>query len=176
MTVTGIDVERELVRAALHAIVERNNGVLNPTLVLDAARNEAHVLHRFFEWDDGAAADAYRLAQVGALVRRVRFPVVRANAATREVTISTTRGYQSRPSMRRAAGGYERIDTILADTEKRAELVANVLRELIAYRKRYAEISELQAVWIAVDDVAQDTVTDLSSPPAGDETRPGAAG
>jgi hypothetical protein len=177
MNATPTDVERETVRMALLAIVERNNGVLNPRLVIDAARDPGHVLHPHFEWDDAVAGEAYRLAQVGALVRRVRLTIVKAGTKPREVTLSTTREYQSRPSMRRASGGYESIDTILADTDKRAELIAQVVRELSAYRKRYAELSELQSVWFAVDEVTTDLFTDLSpSAPGGDDTRPGAAG
>ena len=170
------DVEADAIRAALLDIVRTNNGVLNPSLVLDVARDPAHVLHSHFEWNDGAAAEAYRLAQVGALVRRVRLTVIRADQATREVTISTTRGYQSRPSMRRAAGGYETIDAILGNHDKRAELLAQVLRDLSSYRQRYAELSELQPVWLAVDEAAADLSEAISSSVTGDELRPGAAG
>ncbi len=177
MNATKTDVERETVRMALLAIVERNSGVLNPKLVLDAARDPSHVLHQHFEWDDMKAGEAYRLAQVGALVRRVRLTIVRPATATREVTLSTTRGYQSRLSMRRADGGYETIDAILSDDDKRTELLAQVMRELSAYRKRYAELSELQPVWLAVDEVTSDLSADLSSSTHGDgELRPGTAG
>jgi hypothetical protein len=101
--------------------------------------------------------------------------VVRQDPETRTITISTTRGYQSRPSMRTRGGGYEGIAEILGDPTKRHELLAQVLRELASYRHRYAELSELQAVWLAVDDVKSDF--NLSSPPPdGDEPRPGAAG
>ncbi len=177
MNATPSDVEREAIRRALLAIVERNNGVLNPAHVLEAARDEEHVLHRFFEWDDAKAGDAYRLAQVGALVRRLRLTIIRPATAPREVAISTTRSYQSRPSMRGQGGGYEGIGAILSDDEKRGELLAQVLRELSAYRRRYAELSELQTVWIAVDDALEASAPAGSSSLApGAEARHGAAG
>jgi len=168
------DVERDAIREALLAIVDGNNGILNPHQVLEVARDATHVLHRYFEWDDGAAADAYRLAQVGALVRRVRLTIVRREGQARQIAISTTRGFQSRPSMRSAEGGYERTDAIFADADKRRELLAQVMGELSAYRRRWAELSELEAIWTAIDEAAEEIV-DNSSPAPGDEPRPGAA-
>lgn len=167
MKATTSDLERERVRAALAAIVERSQGVLNPRDVLDVARDPAHVLHSYFDWDDTSAGERYRLLQVGVLVRHVRLTVVKPDPVTREVQITTTRGYQSRPSMRRSSGGYEQINAILADSEKRAELLAQVVRELASYRRRYAELSELHAVWLAVDDLAMELA------PATDDAHPG---
>ena len=177
MKATAADLEREQLSAALHAIVEGNNGVLNPRRVVDVARDPTHVLHRYFEWNDGDAAEAYRLLQVGALVRHVRFTVVRADPATRQVAITTTRGYQSRPSMRKEHGGYEPVTAILSDPEKRGELLAQVIAELTAYRRRYAELSELQPVWFALDEARADLSGDASSSAVGGDEAPlGAAG
>jgi hypothetical protein len=177
MKATAADLERERLSAALYAIVEGNNGVLNPRHVVDVARDPTHVLHRYFEWNDGDAAESYRLLQVGALVRHVRFTVVRADPATRQVAISTTRGYQSRPSMRKEHGGYEPVTAILSDPEKRAELLAQVIGELTAYRRRYAELSELQPVWFALDEARADLSVEASSSAlGGDESTLGSAG
>lgn len=173
-----LDHEREEIRNALLSISVQHHGVLNPHDVVDIARDPSHVLHARFEWDDSAAAEAYRLAQASALIRRVRLTVMRASSTNREITMSTTRAYQSRPSMR--PNGYEAIQVLLADDEKRRELLAQVLSELNAYRKRYAELSELEAVWIAVDEAMTDLHAESpdgtpSTAPDG-ETRPGAAG
>lgn len=176
MNVTSNDVERERVRAALLAIVASTRGFLNPNVVLDAARDPTHTLHPYFEWDDAVAGESYRLAQVGVLVRHVRLTAVRENEETREIKVTTTRAYQSRPSMRSRAGGYEGIAAILADADKRHELLAQVLRELASYRRRYAELSELQPVWFAVDEAAADLNVSSASAPSADESRPGAAG
>lgn len=178
MNATINDVRQEAVRAALHAITESNGGVLEPRRVVDAARDSQSILHAYFEWDDARAGDAYRIAQVGALVRRVRYTVVRMEPESRQITIGTTRGFQSRPSMRHAAGGYEDIGTILTDQAKRAELLAMVVGELAAYRRRYAELAELNPVWLAVDEAQEDLVpSQVSSPsPVGEASRPGSAG
>ena len=82
MNVTTSDLDREQVRAALAAIVERDHGVLNPRTVLDAARDPGSILHRYFEWNDGDAAEQYRLLQVGSLVRHVRLTIIKPDAVT----------------------------------------------------------------------------------------------
>lgn len=157
----SIDMKNESIRAALSAIAEANGGYLNPAHVVDAARNASSVLHDEFSWDDEEAAESYRLAQAGALIRRVRFQIVKQDAKTKAVSIVTTRAYQSRPSAR-GNGGYESTEAIMADDEKREELLQQVLRELSAYRKRYAELSALTSVWNAIDSATDDL---LDAPP-----------
>lgn len=152
MKPTSIDVRAEAIRSALIAISERNSGVLSAAHVVDAARDPSSPLHDEFEWDDDVAAEAYRLAQAGALVRRVKLHIVRSVDVGKKVQITTTRAFQSRPSQRNRAGGYESIQDILNDEDKRAEMLAQVLRELAAYRKRYDQLVELNDVWRAIDD------------------------
>ena len=164
------------IRAALIEVGNANHGLLNPELVINAAREEGSVLHPFFEWDDGVAAERYRLVQARGLMRRVNVFATRRDRQTQTITLSTTRAFQSRPSQRSARGGYESVADILADAEKRAELVASVYHELLAIRKRYEELSELETVWVAIDEASSDLQPQPSpAPPTGD-ARPGVAG
>lgn len=57
---------------ALAKIAEQQKGRLTPPAVVDAARDNRHPLHRFFEWDDALAAEGYRLEQARTLIRSVR--------------------------------------------------------------------------------------------------------
>lgn len=152
MKPANIDLRAEEIRAALSAIAEANGGYLNPAHVVEAARDPSHVLHSEFSWDDEEAADRYRIAQAGALIRRVKFTVIRQSTETKEVRMVTTRAFQSRKSARGSSGGYESVAEIMSDEDKRAELLAQVLSELNAYRKRYAELAALSDVWAAIDD------------------------
>ena len=172
------DHDRHELKSALAAIGAQHQGVLNPRDIVEAARNPDHVLHSRFEWDDAIAGEAYRLEQASSLIRRLRLTVIKPATGNREVTVSTTRAYQSRPSMRSREGGYEAIEVLLADVDKRRELLSQVLVELVAYRKRYAELSELETVWIAVDEAVTDYRTDEISPstPTGEDARHDVAG
>lgn len=147
-----IDIRAEEIRAALSAIAEANGGYLNPSHVVDAARDESHVLHSEFSWDDEDAAERYRIAQAGALIRRVKFTVVRIEPEKKEVRMVTTRAFQSRKSARGSSGGYESVPDIMAQPDKREELLNQVLHELNSYRKRYSDLAALSEVWAAIDE------------------------
>ena len=54
-------------------------GVLSPANVIEAARDPNSAMHGQFEWDDSEAAQAYRLQQARALIRRVKVNVVRSD-------------------------------------------------------------------------------------------------
>lgn len=171
------DLKAESIRAALLAIAEQHGGLLNPIEIVEAARDPDSILHHEFEWDDDAAAHAYRVAQAGALVRRVKLHILRPAKEPGKVKISTTREFQSRPSQRTKEGGYEAVAKIMADPDKQAELLQRVLRDLKAYRQRYAELFALRDVWAAIDDALELLPPEQQAgKPASSDSRPGAAG
>ena len=155
------EMNKELVRSALVAIAERNNGYLDPAKVVESAEDPESPLHDRFEWDDTEAAAHFRNIQAGVLIRMIKITVVQAPKETgAEVTITTTRGFQSLPSDRKPApteekGSYQPIPEIMSAPAKREELLATVLKELEAYRKRYSNIAELAGVWKALDKVVK---------------------
>ena len=151
--VTSADVSAESKRAALLAIAASNDGRLLPEAIVNAASALDSPLHDEFDWNDEEAAAKYRLVQAGALVRRLRITIVRENSATKTLQVHTTRAFQSRPSQRSRDGGYESVQDILSDADKRTEMIAQVLAEMNAYRKRYADLVELSEIWNAVDTV-----------------------
>lgn len=175
MNATATDIMNSQLRTALERIASANRGVLNPHRVVEAARDPANILHHEFEWDDTKAAEGYRLAQAGILIRRVKLHILRSATQTREAQLTTTRAFQSRPTMRTQRGGYESIDDILKDEVKRLELLAQVLHEIGAYRRRYAELVELQPLWVVVDELTIEHEETSAAAPAVDAPSPGAA-
>jgi hypothetical protein len=163
---TSTDLRGEQIRAALKAIAAANSGFLNPVHVVQQARDPGSVLHDEFEWKDDAAAQAYRLAQASALIRRVKLTLLREDAQSKQITVHTTRAFQSRPSKRTEDGGYESVEQIMADPAKRDELSDQVLSELTAYRKRYADLLALSSVWVAIDDAMDALGASAPSRPA----------
>lgn len=148
--VVGLD----LMQADIEALLLRNEGRISPAILVDAARPKSSPFHDLFEWDNDEAADKYRLAQAAALIRRWKGTIIRMQAETREVHISTTRRVQS-PAGERAKGAasYSRVEDIMADKSRRADMLETVIRELAAYRRRHAALIELADVWAAIDGV-----------------------
>lgn len=55
--------------AQLNRMVKHNHGKITPKMVVDAARDDDSALHNYFEWDDGVAAENYRMMQARTLLR-----------------------------------------------------------------------------------------------------------
>ena len=160
MKPASIDIKSEGIRAALLAIYEAHDGRLAPAQVVSAARSPDSPLHGEFEWDDDVAAEQYRLAQAGALIRRVKLHIVKQDPSTKQIAIKTTRQFESRRSQRTKAAGYESISDIIADADKRQELIGDVLRQFRAYRRRYTDLVELEAIWSAIDEASETLLSD----------------
>ncbi|MBF0399980.1 MAG: hypothetical protein HQL90_04360 [Magnetococcales bacterium] len=151
MDVTTIN-DRAISINELESIANANGGVLTPDAVVDAARSESSTLHRYFNWDDTEAAHMYRLAQARGFIRKITVHVVRSDSQSREVVISPVRAYHALPeSGDTGKKTYQHVQAIMTDAEKRERLVGQVLRDLNALRKKYASISELSAIWAAID-------------------------
>jgi hypothetical protein len=139
---------KELVKTELFSLAEARGGRLSPALVLDHARDPASPLHDEFEWDDSAAAEAFRLVQASALIRSVRIRVITESTDPTRVSISVQRGLVSLPSLRGSEEGSYVPITKVKDT---TELEQEVLMQLERLRKKYAGLQQLQEVWAAVD-------------------------
>jgi len=83
------------------------------------------------------------------------------------VTIKTTRRLQS-PSGSREKGGasYQPVESVLSDPAKREDMIRTVLKELTAYRRRYAELTALADVWRAIDDAVELCTPEAPGPEA----------
>ncbi len=129
----------------LQAIAARD-GTLKPASVLDAARDPASILHKHFEWDDTAAAEAHRLAQAGMLIRKARVTITPREGAPSVnvrafVSLEADRGKE----------GYRTIEAVIASPALMREMLAAALHELVALKRKYSELSELTGVFAEVD-------------------------
>lgn len=151
----GKTTKADLRVAAYEALLARR-GTIGPADLVEAARDPASPLHELFEWDDRRAGEQYRLAQASELIRRWKGVVVRVDERTREVRVEAVRRVQS-PSEQRGPGqrSYESVEAIMADPVKRDDMIRTALRELQAYRKRYAGLAALSDIWRAIDDAIE---------------------
>nr|WP_321985325.1 hypothetical protein [uncultured Lichenicoccus sp.] len=131
----------------IETLRKRANGQLTPAQVVDAARNEASVLHPAFEWDDSIAAERHREDQarylVGALVVKVA-----PKGVQREV-----RAFVS--VQQAETTGYTSLGAAMSDAELRRQVLARAWQELQAWRARYAAYSELAEIHAVIDEKRQ---------------------
>lgn len=127
-----------------------------PRALLEAARHPDNPLHAYFTWDDGEAAERYRLAQAGALYRRVKLQIVRMDHETREIKFEQISAVVSVPADRKKkdSKSYGRTTVVMSDEQRRASVLRAIVREMVALRNKYAKFSELHDVWVVIDDAA----------------------
>lgn len=110
-------------------------GQLTPRAVVDTARDPDHVLHPYFEWDDEAAAEAYRLVQARALIATVKVTYTRPDG-----DLGRVREFHS---IRRADGrAFEPVDEIIADEVTLGVLLRSMERDWRQLKARYDRFDE----------------------------------
>lgn len=133
---------------ALKAIAARDNGLLRPKAVVDAARPEDSPLHKEFEWDDGVAAEKYRLEQAQQLIRSFRVVI---DDSPKPISVPVFIGVSTDRTGSSADNPYR----LLEDVKKRPDLLAqaeeDALEQLKGFRNRYGHLKRLNKIWNAID-------------------------
>lgn len=144
----GIDHDANEVGRHLEFLKDQFKGELTPKDVLDDARNPNSPLHRHFEWDDGAAAEAYRMDQARGLIRAVV-----AIYVSDEKPATRVRAFVHIPEP--GAPHYRATGHAMSQVKTRDLVLKQALRELQAWRQKYKDLKEFAALFDAVDEAAR---------------------
>ena len=141
---------QETVSEELIRIKEENNGLVDPVVVVDFARDPATALHARFEWDDSEAAERYRIWQAR-MVIRMELAVI----ATDQQKERTVRTFVSLVDDRRATEdrGYRLMVDVLSDADLRERLLSEARRDMLIFRRKYDQLGELSKVFAAMEEV-----------------------
>jgi len=138
-------------RGELEKIRKAHGGKLNPPHIVQAASNPKHPLHADFEWDDTQAAHEYRLDQARRMIRVV---VIFADTEEEE----PTRAYVSLMGDRTDGGGYRALVDVMSDAGMRGQLLAEALKEMRGFQRKYRRLTELADVFKAMRKAKRETV------------------
>jgi hypothetical protein len=133
----------------LKRIIESNDNRVDANRIVEEAENPLNPLHEEFEWDDSVAAQEHRLWQARHLTGSLQFRQLTSN--NREITgrmfvqISKPEGGQRKD--------YTLTTYALSQEDLRAEVLRTALLELAAFRRKYADLSELALVIRVIDTV-----------------------
>lgn len=141
--------EAGLVRERKSAVVDReldkihrSKKLINPRIVLDAAREESHPLHRYFDWDDKSAGEKYRLEQARAMIMASKFVVFlkeRDEAKPEQANTAVVR--RLIPAFK--GEGFRMRNEVLQDQDTRAAVVAKKKEALRSWCRSVVDIEEL---------------------------------
>jgi len=109
--------------------VRKKYGSITPANVVDFARPPSSPLHRFYDWDDSSAAEKYRLLQASAMIRRVMVFVEQdGQRVPARVYLNVVEG---------GTREYQPSVEVLSDTEKRAQIMAEMKQDVESMIRRY---------------------------------------
>lgn len=126
----------------LEELRQKFKGELTPKDVVEDARSHNSPLHTYFEWNDSAAAEQYRLQQARALIRAVVAVVVNEEEPAKRV-----QAFVHVPEA--GAPHYRRVDHAMSQERTRDMVLRQAFREFRAWQKRYEDIAELAELFEA---------------------------
>ncbi|MFG1260019.1 hypothetical protein V5F79_22085 [Xanthobacter flavus] len=145
---TGAAGDANLVGQHLELLRQQCKGELTPKDVVDDARNPNSPLHCYFEWDDSAAAEHYRLSQARGLIRAVVAIYTQPDQPAQRM-----KAYVHIPEP--AAPHYRETSQAMSQKKTRDMVLQRAWREFQDWRRRYKDLKEFAAVFEAADDVAK---------------------
>lgn len=115
---------------------------ITPEELLEKARKKRSELHKCFEWDDSVAAEKFRLQQARQIIQLlVITPKYEDDIPVRVFQISSEKNV------------YQPTRMIFKDEGEYAQLLKRAKGELFAIQQRYQMLSELEAVFKAIDEL-----------------------
>lgn len=127
----------------MEQLSQTEDGLTAETL-LNANKPEEAPLHNCYEWDDSKAAVEWRLHQSRHFINSI-------------VTVQVQEGQEEQPETMRAffvtteKSKYEPLHAIVKEKSKYEAMLDTALSELIAFKRKYAQIKALQPIFEAID-------------------------
>lgn len=131
-------------------MIEARDGFCSKQALLDESRPEDSPTHGAFEWDDTKAAEQFRLAQAGRIINNICVKIISDDAPKQEKRVAfvnvTPEGTHTRAI-------YKSAEIAMTNKEEKDNVLKNALDELTAFKEKYRRLSELAAVFAAIDEV-----------------------
>lgn len=116
---------------------------ITPEQVLEKAKNDENSeLHKCFEWNDGIAAEKYRLIQARKIIINLAY-------VPKEKTDEPVRCFQ----ITREKSVYMPTKQFLVNNDEYQDLLKRAKVELESFKRRYATLSELESVFEAIENI-----------------------
>lgn len=128
------DADAKVIGEALAKISAAQRGRLKAEHVVDAARPTAHPLHRFFEWRDKVAAEAFRREQARSLIRAIEIVREDDEEGTAPAFVSITAD---------DGRSYRSMEEVLTNVSLQLAVLKAAERDLRNFEKRYRELLDI---------------------------------
>lgn len=146
---SGATKDAKAVGEHLEMLRKQFKGELTPEDVLADAKHDNSPLHSFFEWNDGAAAEQYRLQQARGLIRAVVAVYV-----SEDKPAVRTRAYVHVPEQ--SAPHYREASHAMSQAKTRKMVLDRAWNELKAWKARYKDLQEFAGLIRVIEVIDAD--------------------
>ena len=150
------DADAALVNEELTCLYD-THGELRPADVVRVAEDHDSALHRHFQWDDEEAAHQHRLKQARNLIQSVEIRRVDDERADEDgrvrAWVSIARTSFNAEGNEVGHRAYVPMTEAMSNEETRVLVLKQALYDLNALQRKYGTLTELAAVFAAVDTV-----------------------
>jgi hypothetical protein len=119
---------------------------IEPEDLLENSRDKNAPLHSCFEWDDGKAAEKYRLSQARSIIQNITVTIT----GNSEKTPQTVRAFVN-VSAGNEKGKFVNINTAMTNEKYNKQVLANALSELVVFKAKYSGLCELEKLFSEID-------------------------
>lgn len=122
------------------------NGMITPMDLVKDAKRKNSPLHKCFEWDDTAAAKAYRITQAQYILRQIEVMIEREDE-----TSFTVRAFHHVST--EAKQGYTTVENARNDPELWDCVLLQAITEIKNWQEKYKAIKEFETIFQAIESV-----------------------
>lgn len=130
--------------------IQEETGSISADLVLENAKPKKSPLHPYFEWNNGKAAEMYRLEQARYLVRSVAIKIDRPEGEDPLVTRAFV-------EIKGEEGPYLSLPVVIQDADLRKQLIKQARKDIEIFENKYSVLSEvvslIQPIKIALNQL-----------------------
>ena len=139
----------ETVYNELERVRALGGGDLELSTLVDESRAANAPLHEEFTWANGEAAAQWRLQQARKVVQSLEVIHDKTPATRKYESVKVLNVVAEEPAKPKQV--FRTVEDVLANPTTRADLLSQAIRDALAFKRRYAGLSELAGVIAAVD-------------------------
>lgn len=126
--------------------LQEQYGEVNPETMVENAKSKSNILHKCFEWDDGIAANKYRIIQANDIIRCL---VV---TDSRDGVVTESRAVVSVSYVEGGKKTYQTIGAALKSESARDLLLRQAMRDIDIFSEKYRQLNEIIPVIESMQD------------------------
>jgi len=138
--------------STLEGLYQKRKVILATDLVKEAAA-ENHPLHGEFEWNNGKAAEKYRLHQARQLIASVRIRIVDENAQCDPIRAFVNLRPEAEDAIGLPARGYAPVLAAMQSTNHRQQILQYAHSQLLGWKKRFGNLKEFSQLVQMIEQI-----------------------